>query len=130
MHHDFGPLNCYLQVNVIAKNNKSGKKTLPKSFISSMSQLLLIGSQIGYHIFEYKHKKLIQKSRDLLGGKGGHQKIILDHRGGGFYWGPKKDYMIFLRFLVAWCDWKWLYELSNLRSWKVVDGFAFLWSVA
>ena len=34
-------------------------KTLPQSFNSSMGQLLLIGCQIGYRIFEYWHKKLI-----------------------------------------------------------------------
>ena len=58
-----------------------------------MGQLLFIGSQIGYRIFEYLHKKLVQKSHDLLGG--GSSKDHFGSQGGGFYWGPKKDHMMF-----------------------------------
>ena len=61
-----------------------------------MGQLLLIGSQIVYRIFEYQRKKLVQKLRDLLGGGGGgSSKDHFGSQGGGFYWGPKKDHMMF-----------------------------------
>ena len=54
-----------------------------------MGQLLLIGSQIGYSLFEYKRKNLAKKSRDLLGGRGVIKRSFWITGGGGLL-GAKK----------------------------------------
>ena len=76
-------------------------KTLPQSLNSSMGQLLLIGSQIGYHTFEYQHTKKSFKNRVIFWGGGGSSKDHFGSQGGGVYWGPKKDHMIFEHSLTV-----------------------------
>ena len=58
-------------------------KTLPQSLNSSMGQLLLIGSQIGYHTFEYQHTKKSFKNRVIFWGGGGSSKDHFGSQGGG-----------------------------------------------
>ena len=61
-------------------------KTLPQSFNSSIGQLLLICSQIGYRIFEYEHKKIVQKSHDLSGGGGSSKDNFGAKKGSHDFW--------------------------------------------
>ena len=55
-----------------------------------MGQLLLIGSQIVYRIFEYQRKKLVQKLRDLLGGGWGSSRDPFGSQGKGGSIGDQK----------------------------------------